>query len=399
MNVARPKQLLTLSDRFLDHVDPALAGPLAARVRYHQRRLAAAERRFEWLDRAASRVSTLGMIAAYLSPGAIAVALSGFPAPSPGGVKIAALATVVGWVVFFRPLSRYIVRPRWARGGAMGRWVGQVTDEFLVRTSLLVSISLLLSILAYSLRGAGPYVRFGVSAGLLLPSIMMMTALLTAAVLRPVYRFRQRRMNRMFADSALAVSYLRMLDELAPVRSPRQEMARRRVANIYLDDAAELLEHGLPQLVRATGAPVDEDVRAGFRRMANAQRERKQLLHFAPEGETGSLEEAVVNALVAAAFRRWSMLPQAERTPVRQRVRIWSYARNLAVSLFIAALPLGALALVRELGVGPGELPPSVVAIAWGWAVVTLLSALDPAMGGKVAIVKDALGLVRPGAK
>lgn len=94
------------------------------------------------------------------------------------------------------------------------------------------------------------------------------------------------------------------------------------------------------------------------------------------------------------------MLPQEEEVPVERRKRLWQWLARVLSTVAVAALPLVALALARRLGLLEGEIPPSVTAIAYGWVVVTLLNALDPAAGGKLGVMKDAAGLLKlPGGR
>jgi hypothetical protein len=381
-------ELMRIPPRFEHYVEDDLLAPLRARIRYHQRRLAVGERQNEWLLTPAFFLARLMMVAAGFGPGIVLYAVR-------GSVVEAVIATLVGYLCTAGALLPVYYQDRRRRFRLSRREPGRLLDQLLVRTAILVSVSLSLSAILYSATALGGLIRFGGSVGLLMPSIIVMSVFINVWMMGRATRLQGRRTNRDYADSALVAAYLRILNALSAEQGPRREFENRRRLVAEVDAVAELLGRALPQFVRPAGSPVDEDARRRFQRMATAQRTQKRHVYFPSDSSLDEVARSATNGLVAAAFRWWALLPQEEEAPVERRRRLGQWLLRVLTTVVVAALPLVALALSRRLGLLEGEIPPSVSAIAYGWVVVTLLNALDPAAGGKLGVMKDAAGMLK----
>ena len=84
----------------------------------------------------------------------------------------------------------------------------------------------------------------------------------------------------------------------------------------------------------------------------------------------------------------WDDLPVAD-PPASTPLSWWERALDLVRSLVIALLPAGIVAALDAIWKLPTEFRTYIVATPWIWAIISLLSALDPRFGEKLAAFKD----------
>lgn len=274
-------RLLRIPPPFEKYVEEDLIPLLRPRIRYHQRRLVLGDRQTQWLVTPAAWLGTVMLLAAVLGPGLILYLVG-------RGMTEAAVATAAGYGLTMAGYLPIYLRIRAQRYRLSSRESARLFVHLLVRSAIIVSLSLSLSAIVYSTTTLHPLLRFGGSAALLVPGLTVLAMFINLWIVGKASRVQSGRRNRDYADSALVAAYLRILNALPADQRPRREFENRRRLIAEMDLVVDLLGRGLPQFVRPVGSPVDEEARRTFRRMATAQRMQKRLVYF-PAG--GSVDE------------------------------------------------------------------------------------------------------------
>lgn len=170
--------------------------------------------------------------------------------------------------------------------------------------------------------------------------------------------------------------------------------AKRAAAADHLHRAARVVEHGLPERLRSADAATTSAVRDRCRRMAAAIDELQRCVLLPGEGTPDAVRASVTTAARAIAAGRLDELPTADPPPGRSRREVVVTVLRTAI---VAALPAAVFGVLQaSTAAVDGAVSGYVTGVCLAWAVVTVVSVLDPLFRDKVAAVREAAGLLRP---
>ena len=163
-----------------------------------------------------------------------------------------------------------------------------------------------------------------------------------------------------------------------------------------MERTASAMETQLAASWRSGDPATDQTMLKTAREMAHAHRELKQLVLLSGDEGLGKVRTAIEEQVVEAVMGRWAKLPRAElpaKTPATRLRAIVSGVRAITV----AVLPLAVLLLAPRLSPGIDHTwLGRVVPFVYIWTGVSALLMLDPLIGNKLALVKEAMTMFPP---
>jgi hypothetical protein len=166
---------------------------------------------------------------------------------------------------------------------------------------------------------------------------------------------------------------------------------------VQLEIAARCLEF-LQKRFADSGVASVFDVRQYYLRRAAGLRKLKMRAILPTPKNLEYLQKEIRRVLDLAAAGEWDEMPKADLptiAPLPWQKRAINIVRSLAIAL-LPALIVTALDVNQRL---PRQFSSYIVLIAWGWAIVSFLSMLDPRFGQKLAAFKDLPNLSPFGSK
>lgn len=229
-----------------------------------------------------------------------------------------------------------------------------------------------------------------IAAGSLFATITMMIIIgqLTGIV--------SRRINSRFSpDSVVVVELFEMIVPNRIASLPRRGLQQSRALMMELETVASRIESDFPRLLSSGDEFTDSWVANTAKDMAAAQRSFKQLLCFNEPHSLQIAQQAVTESFLAAVDAKWGQLPRVS-VPKLTRKQRFALVGSTFRSVLIAALPLATLVLLKRANMElADELTKYLHTVAYVWAIVALLSALDPNLQGRIKSFRE---FVRSGA-
>jgi hypothetical protein len=100
------------------------------------------------------------------------------------------------------------------------------------------------------------------------------------------------------------------------------------------------------------------------------------------------IQQELRHVLDLVSAGQWDDLPVAD-PPAMTPLSWWKRALNLVRSLAIALLPVVIVSTLDANQRLPAQFSAYILAASWIWAMISLLSALDPRFGQKLSAFKD----------
>ncbi|MDI9979421.1 hypothetical protein [Rhodococcus sp. IEGM 1307] len=179
----------------------------------------------------------------------------------------------------------------------------------------------------------------------------------------------------------------------------RNIQSRRRIIKL-LEQIAINFESILPiALGLDRRDPLDASV-DHFRRVAEFVRTLKIWVAFPQETTQADLHHELLSIIGPIATHRYHYLHAVEKLPITSaRVRWQHHLMKAIRQIFVAVIPIAALLFVtKAFGVSiPAEIGTYITVACLLWAVIVLLSALDPNYRENANTVKDLIASIKPG--
>ena len=178
----------------------------------------------------------------------------------------------------------------------------------------------------------------------------------------------------------------------------RNIQTRRRIIGL-LEKTAVTFESMMPTALGLDrGDPLDASV-DHFRRVAEFIRNLKIWVAFPQETTRADLIHEQLAIIGPIATHRYHYLHAVEKvTATSARVRWQHHLMRAARQIFVAAIPIAVLLVTKAFGVSiPGEFRTYITLGCLLWAVIVLLSVLDPNYRDNVNTVKDLFESLKPG--
>ncbi|GEM_PF-6393937 len=196
--------------------------------------------------------------------------------------------------------------------------------------------------------------------------------------------------NALYPDAVFANELLQVV---AMVKSkPRQwrVLAFKRQLMNQLEDAANCVQHNLPNRLRSGDAGTDAWLVKTANEIAAAVRAQKRMLLPTKPHSRAQFLEHVTNNLLPALSGNWDELEKAtpEKIPFPQN---WlARAAELLRVSFTGGIPLLLVWSIQQTPLAlQGTLFETVTTMAILWAILTLLAAFDPLYSAKIVSLKD----------
>lgn len=311
--------------------------------------------------------------------------------PSAGplrGIKYSIAATAILFILLFVAvllLAKYI---SFLAGGSRD------TIRLILRTFLLLVVTTACFQLASRggvIRNTAAEVDVWVRAVLFGVAVLMTVFLahLAVAIGYSVWIIRRWLVKEAWAN--LIDDHYQVLKSLASVREERFRFREHNRVVRILELSAVRFERTIPRLLRPGDPRTERQVREELTQIASAYRESKKLVLLGGRAACEELTTTMSQNLELIASGEWRALPKLKCDDVPKpdvRHVLLSSARTLVIALF----PLVVLVFVdRGIPTLSAAFMEKGVAAASFWAVVTILTVLDPGWNKKLAAVKDTL--------
>ncbi len=363
---------------------------LRRRYEYAQIRLALHKRAYEPLEALIAIPLALGMFVSLFALPVIVHSLTAYGALSfmnwvVAYIVYAGAGFVAGACIipdaWYQKLNRRLIKDQ--------RW-GFKTRVRILWAWVVISVTLFAWVgmrLLSADNGLTPQLKIGLAAGLSFPAVLLGLGMFSAVLISPLRWLASYGARAKYPDARIAIACARVLTNDTKMQQGQSKLYRQREQVVAYEELARLIERDLRKVLRTTVPSANAWTSAVTREMAAAQREAQRNVFF---GDPHLGAEGARNTLIAALTSNWTLAPRAEYKRTDQQRR---FVARLGAALrlaFIGLAPLGTLLALRYYDV-VRDIPESLMLLAFGWMVTTLLGIIDPGLGSRMSLFKDAL--------
>lgn len=235
--------------------------------------------------------------------------------------------------------------------------------------------------------------QVGVAAGLLAPAFFLSAMTIVMCIGRPFTSLVEQRRRSQYPDAMIAMACARVLTNPIQRDVGRGRQYRQNIHALAYEELARTFSRDLPKLLRSGAPGSNARVAAISKECAAAQRAAQHALYFEDNEKLGRYFAETRITFIAALTGNWHLAPRSEPNRAEEQKRIISRARSSVRHIVIALIPLGVLWILLRLQI-VDDVPDSVMLLAYGWTVVTILGALDPSLSNRVTLFKETIGTI-----
>jgi hypothetical protein len=160
-----------------------------------------------------------------------------------------------------------------------------------------------------------------------------------------------------------------------------------------LEYAATLMENDMPQSISLKNDALRGQLQESFASSAAALRGMELRLAFSDDSTMRKIRDEVTDFIYAIATGDYALLPTAPPLPSPSKAR---KIGAILKEIFVALIPLTVLTIVRYVGVQVSAgIANWATVVSLIWAIVIIISVLDPRYKSKIADVKDVMSIIR----
>jgi hypothetical protein len=208
------------------------------------------------------------------------------------------------------------------------------------------------------------------------------------AILR-IRNAQKRRINSLYPDAMLIHGLQNIAYLLRTRPTTWNELKFKCELMTELESIASCVQNNLPRRLKSGDALTDVWIRERSMQIAAAIRSLKQWI-VTPKLDTyDGLCSRVTDTFLQAVDGNWDGLERIAPPKLSQR-QLYARVTGIVGGILLSALPLVGLYLLQKSQFKlQGTIADYVTLVAIAWAVVSLLSTLDPAFSAKLSAVKD----------
>ena len=195
------------------------------------------------------------------------------------------------------------------------------------------------------------------------------------------------------ADAIFVDNILSALEVVDLKDTSRPSLLAKNALLKNLEDAAKIVSEGLPQVLRAGDLDTDTWLRNRCNAIAASLRAKKTWVCMPRSDTWKRLQDNLSRCLVDATLGNWDDLESAEQRLVsRQDIKV--RVRTVVLGVIEALIPAGIYVGAQLVGfLKPGQLTDYLGFGVFLWAVIVILTALDPRFSEKLEAVQKVLSL------
>lgn len=237
------------------------------------------------------------------------------------------------------------------------------------------------------------WLQVGVGAGLLGPAFFLSAMMIVMGIWRPFTSLVEHLRRSRYPDAMIAMACARVLANPIQRDVGRRRQYRQNIHALAYEELARTFSRDLPKLLRSGAPGSNAMVAAISKECAAAQRAAQHALYFEDDERLARFSTETRNTFIAALTRNWHLAPRSEPNRAEEQKRMISRVSSSIRHVVIALIPLAVLWILLRLQMVE-DVPDSVMLLAYGWTVVTILGALDPALSNRVTLFKDTIGTI-----
>ena len=213
-----------------------------------------------------------------------------------------------------------------------------------------------------------------------------------------IVQLTRRRILRRCPDYAATEQLGFALEHLAMRGIKASSLDNRNHAIIHLENAAFLINNGVPRKLTASNMLAQSTLRERCALAAEAIRELEIKVAFADMGDLEEIRKITTHVVTAICLGTYDIHPQGNLSQV-PHLSLTRKIRHASRTLLIGIIPIAVIISLRYGGIKlSSQFNNWAVAIAILWAVIVFVSALDPLYTSRLKAVQDFVSAFRGGA-